>query len=89
MDDFNISMIINYLHYIVWGERAYPFLNCNGAAVQVYEWISKSTSHYAEHKTLSLIIFRTRNDFKLIWTQTLRQATIVVQTDYVWCCPLY
>ena len=35
MDDFDISMIINYLHDIVWDERAYPFLNCNGADVQV------------------------------------------------------
>ena len=24
----------------MWGEITYPFLNFNGAAVEVYEWIS-------------------------------------------------
>ena len=30
----------NYIHYKEWDEITYPFLNFNGATVEVYEWIS-------------------------------------------------
>ena len=30
----------NYTHYNEWDEITYPFLNFNGATVEVYEWIS-------------------------------------------------
>ena len=29
----------------VWDEITYPFLNVNGATVEVYEWISNFTQH--------------------------------------------
>ena len=31
----------NYIHYKVWDEISYPFLNFNGATVEVYEWEDK------------------------------------------------
>ena len=30
-----LTWIINYIHYNVWDEISYPFLNFNGAAVEV------------------------------------------------------
>ena len=30
-----ISRIVNYIHYKVWDEITYPFLNFNGATVEV------------------------------------------------------
>ena len=37
----------NYIHYKVRYEITYPFLNFNGATVQVLEWISNCISHLA------------------------------------------
>ena len=34
------AWISNYTHYNVWDEITYPFLNFNGATVEVYQWIS-------------------------------------------------
>ena len=36
----------NQIHYKVWDEITYSFLNCNGAAVEVLEWISNFISHF-------------------------------------------
>ena len=40
--NFNPSMgkYTNYIHYNVAGEITYPFPNFNGAAVEVWQWIS-------------------------------------------------
>ena len=40
------AWISNYIHYKVWYEITYPFLNFNGANVEVKEWISNSISHF-------------------------------------------
>ena len=37
---FNPSMKSNYIHFKMWDELAYPFSNCNGYAVEVWEWRS-------------------------------------------------
>ena len=39
----------NYIHYKVWHEISYPFPNFNGAAVEVWEWISNFISHFTEY----------------------------------------
>ena len=41
--------ISNYTHYNVWDEINYPFLNFNGATVEVKEWISNFTPHFTRH----------------------------------------
>ena len=41
--------ISNYIHYNVWDEIIYPFLNFNGATVEVYEWISNFIPHITGH----------------------------------------
>ena len=33
----------------MWDEITYPFLNFNGAAVEVKEWISNFTPHFTRH----------------------------------------
>ena len=33
--NFNPSMVSNHIHYKMWDEITYPFLNFNGAAVEV------------------------------------------------------
>ena len=37
--------ISNYIHYKVWDEITNPFLNFNGATVEVFEWISNFIPH--------------------------------------------
>ena len=41
---FNLisEWIRDHIHYKVFDEITYPFLNFNGAAVEVWEWISNS-----------------------------------------------
>ena len=34
------AWISNHIHYKVWDEITYPFLNFNGATVEVWEWIN-------------------------------------------------
>ena len=36
----------NYIHHEVWDEIKYPFLNFNGATVEVWEFISAFISHF-------------------------------------------
>ena len=36
----------NYMHYKIWDELTYPFLNFNGCTVEVYEWISNFIPHF-------------------------------------------
>ena len=43
------AWINNYIHYKVWDEITYPFLNFNGAIVDVWEWISNFIPHYTWH----------------------------------------
>ena len=38
--------ICNYIHYKVWDEITYPFLNFNGATVEVKELINNFISHF-------------------------------------------
>ena len=35
--NFNPAWINNYIHYKVWDKIAHPFLNFNGATVEVWE----------------------------------------------------
>ena len=39
------AWVSNYIDYEVWGEVTYPFLNVNGAAVEVWEWLSNFFPH--------------------------------------------
>ena len=41
--------ISNCIHYEVLDEITYPFLNFNGASVEVWEWINDFISHFTEH----------------------------------------
>ena len=49
--NFNHSMswISNYIHHKVWDEFTYPLSNFNGAAVEVWEWISNFIPHFLGH----------------------------------------
>ena len=41
--------INHYIHYMMWGEITYPFLNFNGATVEVQEWLNKFIPHFTWH----------------------------------------
>ena len=43
------AWISNYTDYNVRDEITYPFLNFNGATVEVWEWISNFTPCFTEH----------------------------------------
>ena len=40
------AWITNHLPGKVWDEITYPFLNFNGATVEVWEWISNIIPHF-------------------------------------------
>ena len=40
MDNLIPAGISNYIQLKIWDEITYPFLNFNGATVEVWEWIS-------------------------------------------------
>ena len=40
------ACISNHLSGKVWDEITYPFLNFNGATVEVYEWITNFIPHF-------------------------------------------
>ena len=40
------ALMNDYIHYKMWDEITYPFLNFNGATVEVWEWITNSISHF-------------------------------------------
>ena len=44
-----LTLISNYIHYIVSDEITYSFLNFNGTTVEVYEWVSNFIPHFIEH----------------------------------------
>ena len=50
-----LSWISNYIHYTVLNVVAYPFLNFNGAAIEVWEWINNFISLYWACDHLSLL----------------------------------
>ena len=43
---FITTWMSNHIHYKVWNEITYPFINFNGVTVEVYEWISNFISHF-------------------------------------------
>ena len=43
------AWISNYIHYKVWDEITYPFLNFNGVTAEFQEWISNFISHFSGH----------------------------------------
>ena len=43
------AWICNHIHYKMWDEINYPFLNFNGATVEVWEWISNFIPHITGH----------------------------------------
>ena len=45
------TWISSYIHYKVWGEIIYPFLNFNGATVDVWEWISNFIRRFTGNVT--------------------------------------
>ena len=42
-------LLTRKLHYKVWDEIIYPFLNFNGATDEVWEWISYFITPFTEH----------------------------------------
>ena len=44
-----IPWISNHIHYKMWDEITYPFLNFNGSTVEVKEWISNFILHFTGH----------------------------------------
>ena len=40
------TWISNYIHYKVWDWITYLFTNCNGATVEVFEWICNVILHF-------------------------------------------
>ena len=42
----NLHVWTHYIRYKVWDEITYPFPNFNGAAVDVWEWISNFILHF-------------------------------------------
>ena len=63
----------NYIHYNVWDEITYPFLNFNGATVEVYEWMSNFIPHFTGHVVilsmlgLKLNHVSKRGNWPLVW----------------------
>ena len=43
------TLISNHIHYTLWGEITYPFLNCNRSTVEVQEWISNLIPQFTGH----------------------------------------
>ena len=43
------ALMINYIHYKVWGEITYSFPNFKGCTVEVWEWISNFKPHFTGH----------------------------------------
>ena len=41
------AWISNYIHYNVWAEINFPFLNPNGATIEVQEWINNFILHFS------------------------------------------
>ena len=46
-------LLSNYSHYKIWDEIAYPFLNFNGATVEV----KKRISHFIPHFMMDVITY--------------------------------
>ena len=44
-----LAWISNHIHYKVWDEITYRFLNFNGSTVEVWEWISNFTLHFTRY----------------------------------------
>ena len=57
----------NYIHYNVWDEITYPFLNFNGATVEALERISNFTLHFARHVITYPCSPWARADIGTIW----------------------
>ena len=55
---FILTWVSNYIHYKVWDEITYPFPNFNGAAVEVWEWISNFTPHCWAYDYLTMLRFK-------------------------------
>ena len=47
------AWISNRIHYNVWDEITYPFLNFNGATVEIHQWISNFIPHFSGHAIAS------------------------------------
>ena len=43
------AWISNHIHYKVWDEITYPFLNFHHGTIEVWEWVSSFISHFAGH----------------------------------------
>ena len=41
------AWISNYIHHKMWDEITYPFLNFNGATVEVWEWMNNFIPHFS------------------------------------------
>ena len=59
----SVAWISNYIHYKVWDEIIYPFLNFNGATIDVWELISNFIPHFTGYicdylPMLGLMLFR-------------------------------
>ena len=48
--------LINYIHYKMWDEITYPFPNFNGAAVEVWEYLSNFILHFTGCMIKSMLL---------------------------------
>ena len=53
--NLNPAWISNYIHYKVYDEIIYPFPKFNGAAIELWEWISYFISHFIGNGVTSQI----------------------------------
>ena len=74
--NFNPSMdICKYIHYKLYDEITYPFLNFNGATVEVLEWISNNANRGWPIKPVNYIILQlTRLCPNSSWSPTSQNA---------------
>ena len=53
--NFCSTRIGNHMSSKIWGEITYPFPNCNGCTLEIWEWISNLISHYDWCNFLSML----------------------------------
>ena len=60
----------DHIHYRFWYEITYPFRNCNGCVIKVWEWISKLITHF--NRMCDLLSMQELNDTWQILSYDLR-----------------
>ena len=72
----------------MWDEITYPFLNLNGAAVEVWEWIGNFIPHFIEHMITYPYRDQCQSMFLVKWVPGFNALIPPVYTDIVSHCML-